>query len=221
MVKRLTKLNTKAITNTLDDWFIDMGKPERLRSDGGPQFRSEFDAWAKKEDIVHELSSPYNHQSNGHAEVAVREMKHLLAKTKNWQKFRLALREYRNTPRFDGLSPAQWLTGRRQRTSAIATLEAYKKITEEQFKSHMDRRGREYTKVKERADGSKRELEQLHPGDKIWLQDPKTKRWTTEGTIINARSERSYWVTDGARDFIRNRRFIKPSRQSTGSTINA
>ena len=138
MVKRLIKLNTKAITNILDKWFIDMGKPVRLRSDGGPQFRSEFDAWAKKEDIAHELSSPYNHQSNGHAEVAVREMKHLLAKTKNWQKFRLALREYRNTPRFDGLSPAQWLTGRRQRTSAIATPEAYKKITEEQFKSHMD-----------------------------------------------------------------------------------
>ena len=38
MVKRLTKLNTKSITNILDDWFIDMGEPVRLRSDGGPQF---------------------------------------------------------------------------------------------------------------------------------------------------------------------------------------
>ena len=148
-------------------------------------------------------------------------MKHLLAKTKNWQKFRLALREYRNTPRFNGLSPAQWLTGHRQCINAIVAPNAYKRITDEKLKSHMDRRGREYAKVKERVDGSKRELEQLHPGDKIWLQDPKTKRWSTKATIINSRSEMSYWVTDGARDFIRNRRFIKPSYQSTGSTINA
>ena len=107
MLKRLTKLNTKSITTILDDWLIDMGKPVRLRSDGGPQFRSEFEDWAKKENITHELSSPNHHQSNGHAEVTVREMKHLLTKTeRNWQKFRLALREYRNTPQFDGLSPS-------------------------------------------------------------------------------------------------------------------
>ena len=84
-----------------------MGKPVRLRSDGGPQFRSEFEDWAKKENITHELSSPYHHQSNGHAEVTVREMKYLLTKTeRKWQKFCLALREYSNTPQFDGLSPS-------------------------------------------------------------------------------------------------------------------
>ena len=98
-------------------------------------------------------------------------MKHLLAKTQNWQEFRLALREYRNTPRFDGLSPAQWLTGHRQRTNAIAAPDAYKRITDEQLKSHVNRRGREYAKVKKHADGSKRELEQLHPGDRIWRRD--------------------------------------------------
>ena len=94
-------------------------------------------------------------------------------------------------------------------------------ITDEQLKSHMNRRGREYAKIKKRVDGSIRELDQLHPGDKIWLQDSKTKRWTTKATIINARSERSYLVTDGAREFIRNRRFIRPSYRSTGSTNNA
>ena len=99
----------------MEDWFGDYGKPKKLRSDGGPQFRSEFDAWCKTENIIHRLSSPYNHESNGHAEVGVREIKHLLEKTsRNWNKFRRALREYRNTPQFDGLSPAQWLFGHRQ-----------------------------------------------------------------------------------------------------------
>ena len=65
---------------------------------------------------------------------------HLLTKTeRNWQKFCLALREYRNTPRFDGLSPSQWLTGYRQRTDTPATPSAYERITDEQLKSHLNR----------------------------------------------------------------------------------
>ena len=65
---------------------------------------------------------------------------HLLTKTeRNWQKFCLALREYRNTPQFDGLSPSQWLTGYRQRTDTLATPSAYERITDEQLKSHLNR----------------------------------------------------------------------------------
>ena len=64
----------------------------------------------------------------------------------------------------------------RQRTGAIATPNAYKRIKDEQLKYHVNRRGREYTKVKERTDGSKRGLEQLHPGDQIWRQD-RSQRW--------------------------------------------
>ena len=60
--------------------------------------------------------------------------------------------KFRQITRFDGLSPAQW-------------------ITDEQLKSHMNRRGREYAKVKKRTDRSKRGLEQLHPGDQVWRQD--------------------------------------------------
>ena len=88
MMKPLKKLNTAAVTTILDDWFLEMGKPVKLRCDGGPQFCTEFDNWCKDQQIIHELSSPYNHQSNGHAEVAVQDMKNLLAKTgRNWHKF--------------------------------------------------------------------------------------------------------------------------------------
>ena len=91
-----------------------------------------------------------NHQSDGHAEVTVREMKHLLTKTgRNWQKFCLALREYKNTPRFDGLSPSQWLTGYRKRTDAPAAPSTYERITDEQLKSHLDWRGKEQARLKD------------------------------------------------------------------------
>ena len=171
MVKWLTKLNTKSITTILEDWFIDMGKPVWLRSDGGLQFESEFEDWAKKENITHELSSPYHHQSNGHAEVTVREMKHLLTQTeRNWQKFRLVLREYRNTPQFDRLSPSQWLTGYRQRTDAPVAPSVYERITDKQLKSHLNRRGMEQARIKNQS-WSKREKERetYAPGSLFWV----------------------------------------------------
>lgn len=142
MVKCLRSLNTKAITTILDEWFIDHGKPVQLRSDGGPQFRGEFETWCKKEVITHALTSPYNHQVNGQAEVNVREMKKLVEKTgQNWNKFQKALREYRNTPRFDGLSPAHWLYGRRQCTDTVASPYTYERVTDQQFQTHLEQRG--------------------------------------------------------------------------------
>ena len=175
MVKRLTKLDTTAITKILEEWFYDMGKPIRIRSDGGPQFRSGFKDWCKSQDIVHELTSPYNHQANGMAEVTVREMKRLLEKTgQNWPKFQLTLREYRNTPRFDGMSLAQWLFGHRQRTNAMAIPKAYAHVTDEKFKKHLEQRGCEQSRITERVNSPKSKPEQFHPGAKVWIQDPKS-----------------------------------------------
>ena len=98
MVKPLKKLNTAEVTSILEDWFLEHGKPVDLRSDGGPQFRQEFDQWCEAQKINHQLSSAYNHQSNGHAKVAVREMKYLLEKSKTYKDFKHALQEWRNTP---------------------------------------------------------------------------------------------------------------------------
>ena len=75
-------LRSKDIIDELRRWFMRMGAPNRLRSDGGPQFTSseirEFlDEWG----VLHVFSSPHFPQSNGHAEAAVKAMKTLLIKT--------------------------------------------------------------------------------------------------------------------------------------------
>ena len=209
LVKPLRKLDTAAVTTVLEDWFLEHGKPVNLRSDGGPQFRQEFDRWCEQEKINHELSSAYHHQSNGHAEVAVREMKSLLAKTgSSFKEFRRALREWRNTPRFDGLSPAQWLTGYRQRTEAIAAPAAYQRISDTQLKFHESLRGQQYEKVMESQPS--RNLEMLSPGQSVLVQDPKTNRWSLEATIVEKRSRHSYLVNIDGHRHLRNRRFIRP-----------
>ena len=51
-------------------WNYDFGKPERFRTDCGPQFRSEFIQWCEDNSIIHELSRPDHHQSKGYAENA-------------------------------------------------------------------------------------------------------------------------------------------------------
>ena len=118
------KANTTTITDILDEWFADHVIPVSIRTDGGPQFRGPFDEWCTRNNIQHELSSTYRHESNGHAECAVREIKKLLAKTPTYKAFQQALRNYGNCPRYDGLSPAHWYFGLRQRTEAVAYAES-------------------------------------------------------------------------------------------------
>ena len=97
--RRLRSTVTEAITRTLDDWFLDWGYPEVIRTDGGPQFRREFSEWAAERHVKHEVSSPYNPQSNALAEAAVKRCKKLLLKCCELdQDFRVALLEHRNTP---------------------------------------------------------------------------------------------------------------------------
>merc|ERR1712116_78907 len=134
-------LDTHSITKTLEGIFETFGIPERICTDGGPQFRQDFASWCQTLGMIHELTSPYHPEANGHAEQAVGAMKKLLKKTGSRRQLGEALLEYRNTPRVsDRLSPAQWLFGRRQRTRAPAPAHHYKRITDEQLASHMKAR---------------------------------------------------------------------------------
>ena len=88
-VHKLKTLNTRAIIKQLTLWFWEFGFPKNIRSDGGPQFRSD-----------------------GLAEAAAKQMKFLLKKTGSAEdKFRPALLAWRNMPRADGYSPTQMFFG--------------------------------------------------------------------------------------------------------------
>ena len=208
-VARLRKTHTQAITDQMWSWFRDFGLPTTCRSDGGPQFRGEFAEFCQRYSITHEVSSPYNPQSNGHAEAAVKNAKYLLEKHNGYSRqFEEGLLEWRNTPRSDGFSPAQMLFGYRQRTQLPALASAYQSI--DQSKAQSTRR-KTASGAKQCADKSATPLDKLQVGTKVQIQNPSTKRWTTQGTIGNIRPDgRSYSIQVNGHTYIRNRRLLRP-----------
>ena len=115
-VKKMKNTNTESITTQLTKWFTESGWPANIRTDGGPQFRTEFSKYCRQNGIEHELSSPYNPESNGLAEAAVKNMKSLVKRChKLGEELAPAVAAWRNMARPDGLSPSQLFCGRRQR----------------------------------------------------------------------------------------------------------
>ena len=79
---RLSSTTTRHMLSHLETWFTDFDWPLVIRSDNGPQFRSEFSFFCQAHRITHELASPYNPESNGLAETAVKNMKSLVLQCK-------------------------------------------------------------------------------------------------------------------------------------------
>ena len=112
---QLHSTTTAKIIDTIQTWFYDYGWPDYIRSDGGPQFRQEFDRFCADNSIIHELSSPYNPESNGLAESAVKIMKTLVISCKTEKEsLTKAIAAWRNMTREDGTTPSQLFLGRRQ-----------------------------------------------------------------------------------------------------------
>ena len=122
--KKLTKTNIAMVK----PWFDLLCWPQTIYSDGGSQFRSEFDQFCRKHNMLQEFISPHNPQANGLAESAVKNVKHLLIKCKQEnENFQRAFACFRNTARTDGHSPVQLLMGKLQKTNLPLMPEQLKK----------------------------------------------------------------------------------------------
>ena len=65
------KTTTASVLESLENLFLIYGNLSSIRSDDGPQFRSEFAEYCKAKSLSNEMSLPYNPESNGLAEAAV------------------------------------------------------------------------------------------------------------------------------------------------------
>ena len=205
----------------LRKWFVDLGVPVRVRSDGGPQFDSaeyrEFlDRWGVNPPG---LSSPTYAQSNGIAESAVKAMKALVAKTTvngdiNSEAFQRGLLEWRNTPKAHGKSPAELLYGCQMRSivpSIQTNLCPIWKSNIERKISELQEKSEEYYNI-----GAK-DLSELSVGDKVRIQDNRSRRWVEQGVIARKGRHRDYYVElSNGRTRWRNRRFLRPIDSLSG-----
>ena len=97
--------------------FATFGVPEEFGSDGGPEFvAEETEIFFKQWGVKHRLSTAYNPESNGRAEVGVKSMKRLLSGnitangSLDCDKVVSSLLQYRNTPEpSTGMSPSSIL----------------------------------------------------------------------------------------------------------------
>jgi transposase InsO family protein len=104
-LSKLTTKGTDTITRILTDWFNLYGWPKVIGSDGGPQFRDEFNRWCSTKGINSVPSSAYNPASNGLAESGVKRIKHLLEKSDSWASFQESFSAYKNVPMARGEAP--------------------------------------------------------------------------------------------------------------------
>ena len=148
-------------------------------------------------------------------------LKKLLNKTGSKRQLGEALLEYQNTPRVgDGLSPAQWLFGRRQRTRAPAPTQHYRRITDTQLAHHMKERLVNAEKVKE--DGPKLASRPFQLDERVVVQNPITKVWDTHGRIDRKLTERRYRIqADEGHYLMRNRKYIKLSARAEPGRMQA
>ena len=198
-------------------YFREVGVPLRLRTDRGPQFTSiEFQNFVTRWGVRHLMSSPHYPQANGHAEAAVKSVKHLILKTSpsgniDCEEFDRGLLELRNTPNSTGRSPAQILFGRPLRSCVPAHPHSF--AAEWQAKAaDCDRRAAARAEtVRSQYDQHARLLPRLKVGETVRIQDHHSHRWDRVGIVMGLGKSREYLVRlpSGA-VWWRNRRFLRP-----------
>ena len=159
-------------------WCFTYGLPHVVRSDGGPAFRQGFTDYLKGLGIQHNHSSAYNPSSNGLAERGVRQLKDVLKKvTKpSAEQLREIIYNINNHVQPNCGSASERFFRRGPRTNLPNSINR-----EVEHRSLIKARHQKQEKIaKEKGRTSKDSFEK---GDKVVLQDPKTKRWTVHGTV--------------------------------------
>ena len=215
-VELLQSKHTSCVINALKSIFSTHGICMKFFSDNGVQFTSqEFISFSKEWNFELQTFSPTHSQANGLAEKAVSIAKNLFKKSKaDGKDFRLALLDYRNTPRDNVLgSPVQRCMGRRTRTRLPMSKTLLKPSLIEP--SHVNRKLEQYKKKsKSYYDKNAKPLPELKLGP---VRYRTGKTWTPAELIgKNDNNPRSYKIISPAGNVIvRNRKHLLESKESS------
>ena len=209
--------NTYSITviEKLAKMFAEHGKPEKLLTDNGPQFRSNlFAKFADDWKINHVTTSPHHHQANGKVERANQTIRHMIEKVNGkTTEFYYSLLQWRNTPGSDGNSPAQKLMSRRTATKLPLSNKLLKPqvIKAAEVQGNIQQKQQKY---KQYFDRKAKPLEELKPADTVRVRDGG--QWKPAKLAEQQASEpRTYnLLMPSGRLWRRNRRDVMKTRET-------
>jgi transposase InsO family protein len=219
LCSRIPKEDTRTVTRILRNWFLLLGWPHKIRSDGGPCFRADFAEFCKRHRILHQLASAYNPESNGLAEAAVKNVKMLLKKCEDGNDaFEIALSEFRQTPRPDGYSPAELFFGRRLK-GILPTIDTPMIDQKQAQKARQQSKLENVRNLQKRR--ATRYYQIFYEGDAVQIQDPRSGTWMPNYTVVKMRDDgHSYIVANSqGKHFVRNRRHIRKQRSHRSSRM--
>ena len=212
-------LVTKVRSTDADDlilhaeaWFLDLGFPRIIKSDGGPAFTSrKWDLYCEERFIDNVISSAANPESNGGAESGVSRTKGTIKKACAAREDPgTAVAEFRNLPlAAGGVSPHELFYKRTPRGRLPHLDIPY----DDDKATKMRQAHRE--KFLQR-DTSRKPSRKFEVGEKVWLYNRDSHMWNLPSVILERRgNDRSYHVrvvTTGG-EYLRNRKFLKPRTQ--------
>ena len=81
----------------------------------------------------------------------------------------------------------------------------YKRVSNQTLNEYLEKREANYAKLKE--EGSKKIIkDKFNPGNKVFIQNPKTKHWDHPAVIVKQRYKKSFILDDNGNRIIRNRK---------------
>ena len=201
-VHKIANKTTKTATSILYKLCLQYGFPRMCFTDYGPCYRQKFTEFLTENGIQHKVSSAYYAPSNGAAEISVKRAKLLLQKV-GLKQLPFHLLAFFNSPLSRknaqgeyaiAKSPHELFYGRSLRLPNVPTPSLLQNSPGSADPTRKDK------------------LSPLLEGDRVWVQDPKSKKWSGQGTIESVRrNARSYVVNlDDGSSRIVNRMFLRP-----------
>jgi hypothetical protein len=101
--------------------------------------------------------------------------------------------------------------GRRLRTFTPASSAVYSRVSDAEFKNAVEKKKKVINTQEGYFNVKCKNLPKLSVGADVLIQDPQSKLWNSKGKIAAIReNKRSYLVSVNGRNFVRNRKFIRP-----------
>lgn len=222
-------------------FFSTFGVPDELASDGGPEFSSSATReFLTRWGVHHRVSSAYNPQSNGRAEVAVKSAKRLLRSnigpsgSLDNDSLLRAMLQLRNTPDPDcELSPAQIIFGKPLR-DAFAFVNRLEKYSNPHIRPTWRNTWREkesalrsrFCRSASALNTNARPLAVVRAGTRVYLQNGSgnfPNRWDRSGVVVEKHDHDSYLVkVDGSgRLTRRNRKHLRNFEPASTEILRA